>query len=314
MSPAELAVVPQSQVALSDGGMNPVVASLVEWAESARAAHSIATSLVETSFCPSAFKNKPNEATAAILAGAEVGLSPMAAMRAFDVIQGQAAPRAITQRAIVQSFGHDVWLVESTDTKAVVDGQRRGSPHVQRSTWTIQRATGLGLTGKDNWKKQPGAMLVARATAECCRMVASDAMLGVGYSSEELADGADPDVPVAAPARRTAKRAAPVETPEPSLVDPDPEPPVETEEEIAAEAATDQGDIPMITRAQVTKLNIQMQEAGFTDRDDKLRSLSLTLGREIASSNEVTKAEATALIDSLENGSYGIAEPPLDES
>lgn len=309
---AELAVVhPPTEVAVS-GGMNPIVGSLVEWAESARAAHQISLSLVDTSFVPAQFKGKPNEATAAILAGAEVGLSPMAALRSFDVISGVAAPRAITQRAVVQSQGHDVWVVEATDTKAVVEGQRRGSTHVQRSVWTVQRATALGLMSKDNWKKQPGAMLVARATAECCRMIASDAMLGIGYSSEEIADGID-DSPAAPAPRRTAKRSAPKpETPEPSLDD---EPAAETPEEKAAEAATGMQDEGAITPAQLTKLNIQLQENGFDDRDEKLRFLSLRLGRSIESSKDLSLDEASHLIDAFENGSWQEpVEPPLDES
>src|SRR5918997_833288 len=79
------------------------VQRLTEWAESARAAHQVAESLVRTAFVPEAFRNKAHEATAAILAGDEVGLSPMASLRAFDIIQGTAAPRAITHRAVVQS-------------------------------------------------------------------------------------------------------------------------------------------------------------------------------------------------------------------
>lgn len=298
----ELAVREDGTLVESTGGMNPVVGSLVEWAESARAAHTIAVSLVNTSFVPAAFRDKPNEATAAILAGAEVGLSPMAALRAFDVIQGTAAPRAITQRAIVQSQGHDVWVLESTDDKAVVEGQRRGSDKVQRSVWTIARATKLKLTGKDNWKNQPAAMLVARATSECCRLVASDAMLGIAYSSEELQDG--DDSPEATPRKRTAKRAAP----------PTPEPPLEPE---AAEAAPDvTADEDGITEPQLTKLNIQLQENGYDDRDEKLRYLSLTLGRVITSSRDLTHAEASRLIDAFEAGVeiVPVEEPPLDEA
>ncbi len=36
----------------------------------------------------------------------------------------------------------------------------------QTSVWTIERAQQMGLLGKDQWKKQPDAMLVARATSE----------------------------------------------------------------------------------------------------------------------------------------------------
>src|SRR4029077_20494647 len=86
----------------------PAARALVEWAQAAQAAHELAESLVRTSFAPEKFRGKPGEATAAILAGSEVGCSPMAALRAFDIIGGVATPRAITLRAIVQSLGHEI--------------------------------------------------------------------------------------------------------------------------------------------------------------------------------------------------------------
>lgn len=303
---------------LSASAFNPAVASLVEWAHSAKAANTIAQSLVTTSFVPEAFRGKANEATAAILAGAEVGLSPMAALRSFDVIQGVAAPRANTLRAVVQSQGHDVWVVESTETRAVVDGQRRGSSRVQRSVWSIDRAAKLKLTGKSNWQNQPQAMLVARATAECCRLVASDAILGLSaYSVEELVDGDDAasesTTTVSRP-RRTARRAPLVPVADEPTLDPDPD------SLDAAEAATDQGDDTdgdasdlTISDAQLTKLNIQLQENGYGDREEKLRYLTLTLGREIGSSKDLTRSEAHRLIEAFEQG-VEIAEPPLDEA
>ena len=160
------------------------VQRLGEWAQSADAAFRVAERLVQSAFVPVAFRGKPIEAAAAILAGSEVGLSPMAALRSFDVIQGQAAPRAITLRAVVQSFGHEVVVVESTATRCLMRGRRRGSSGWQQSLWTIDRAKDLGLTGKEGWKKQPTAMLVARATSEICRLVAADAILGIGYTTE----------------------------------------------------------------------------------------------------------------------------------
>lgn len=193
------------------------VQRLSEWATSAQAASAVAAELCRSSFVPDSFRGKPNEATAAILAGLEVGLQPMAALRSFDVIQGQAAARAITLRAIVQSHGHEVEVVESTATRCKVRGRRRGSDAWQEVTWTMDRARQLGVTNKPNWKNQPQAMLVARATSEICRLIASDAILGIAYSSEEIADGAgagvevpealtaDPDVP-GSPSAPTGKK------------------------------------------------------------------------------------------------------------
>lgn len=202
------------------------VQRLSDWATSAQAAMAVAEQLSRSSFVPESFRNKPGEATAAILAGLEVGLQPMAALRSFDVIQGQAAARAVTLRAIVQAQGHEIELVESTATRCKMRGRRRGADAWQEVTWTIDRARQLGVTGKANWKNQPQAMLVARCTSELARLIASDAILGIAYSSEEIADGAgagvevpavttaDPEAPGAATApvgkkRMSRKRSAP---------------------------------------------------------------------------------------------------------
>lgn len=204
------------------------VSPLAVWADSARRAASVAVSLAKTPFVPQSLRGNSPEVTAAnitaaILTGQEVGLEPMAALRSIDVIQGTPAMRAVALRALVQSAGHEVWVVEATTTRAVVEGRRRGEDRVQKSVWTMDRAKALGLAGKDNWRKQPQAMLVARATSELCRLIAADVILGVPYSVEELQDGDEHDETAAPrPARRTARR-KPVDAtplPEPELPEP----------------------------------------------------------------------------------------------
>jgi hypothetical protein len=267
------------------------VQRLADWAASAIAAHEVADSLVQTSFVPEAFKNKAHEATAAILAGAEVGLSPMASLRSFDIIGGTAAPRAITLRAIVQSQGHQVWVKESTATRAVVCGSRRGSNVTETSTWTIDRAKGLGLSNKDNWRKQPQAMLVARATSEVCRLVAADAILGIGYTVEELTDEpGTTGTPATQPTTRKMSRRKPIE-------------------QVIEEA--DPVDEP-ITNPQITKLHASFGDLGILDRDQKLAYASKVLDHPIDSSRDLTKAEAMRVIDALE-ADITAAVPSLNE-
>jgi hypothetical protein len=185
-----------------------VESGLVLWAQEARAAASIAVSLAKTAFVPASLRGRDDDTTAAqitaaILAGREVGLQPMAALRSIDIIQGTPAMRAVAIRALVQAAGHDVWVDSVTDDKAVVKGKRAGSDHEQASTWTMTRARNLNLASKDNWKKQPQAMLVARATSEVCRLIASDVLLGMPYSIEELLDQ---DEATETPKPRKAKR------------------------------------------------------------------------------------------------------------
>lgn len=199
---------------------------LSSWAADAHEIAKVAVNLAKTAFVPSSYNRDPAQITAAILTGIEVGLKPMAALRAIDIIQGTPALKAVAMRALAQSAGHEIWVEEATETRAIVCGRRKGSDHVERSVWTIDRATKLGLAGKDNWRKQPGAMLIARATSELVRLIAADVVLGVPYSSEELADDSTPmalEQPVK-PARKTIKRA-----PLPATVDPPLDEPVTAE-------------------------------------------------------------------------------------
>jgi hypothetical protein len=214
-----------TEVAIHNGHGDYAPSVLMQWALDAAEAHKIAQSLVKTAFVPDSMRGKPDEATAAILTGQEIGLQPMAALRSIDIIAGTPAMRANTMRGLVQSKGHRITLVESTATRAVVEGQRKGESVIQKSVWTMERAKGLGLAGKDNWRKQPIAMLVARASSECCRLTASDVLMGIPYSVEELEDGPTLEVVAApAPVKRTARR-KPLEVAE--LPEPDPQPALE---------------------------------------------------------------------------------------
>lgn len=294
---------PTQQVALIDYQAR-AVHRLAEWVQSADAAFSVARRLVQSSFVPQQYRPKNNspeaieaaaiESTAAILAGLEIGMSPMASLRAFDNILGTAAPKALTLRAIVQSFGHEMELVESTATRAIMRGRRRGATTWQTVTWTFDRAKDLGLTGKDQWKKQPGTMLVARCTSELSRLIAADAILGIGYTSEEITDGADESVPVEyaaepqaepepeKPATRRMSRAKPSA--------PEPDEPTEPE----SSAGPD-----MITEPQSKKMHAQFRERGL-DRDEALDYCGGVVGHSITTTKELTKAEASQVIDDLE--------------
>jgi hypothetical protein len=171
---------------------------LVQWAYEARQAGLIAKSLAHTSFVPASLRGKPQDVTAAILAGQELGLQPMASLRSMDVIQGTPALRAHAMRGLVQSKGHSVQVLESTPDLCKMRGRRKGEDEWQEVTWTIKRATDLGLTGKSEWKKQPQTMLVARATGEICRLIAADVLFAMPYAAEEL------DRSESAPAATTA--------------------------------------------------------------------------------------------------------------
>jgi hypothetical protein len=284
---------------IAETSKTEAVQRLATWAQSAQAAYEVATRLSQTSFVPEAFRGAPADATAAILAGSEVGLSPMASLRAFDIIQGTAAPRALTLRAVAQANGCDIEVVEATETRCKVRCRRRGGAW-QEVVWTIDRAKRLNLTGKKNWRDQPQAMLIARATAEAARIVAADAILGLngGYAIEEIDNGADePTVTMSRDKPRTVRRAQPAPEPEPELEPTEPEP--------------ETGD--GVTSNQLKKIGAAMRDRGLTERADALAYVAGVIGRDIASRNELTKAEAHKVIDALEADTVQEAEPAADE-
>ena len=260
---------------------DPTGGRLIAWADAASAANSLARALATTAFVPATMRN-PGDATAAILMGDELGLTPLAALRSIYVVHGAPALYARTMVALAQSRGHQVWTETSSDQSVTVCGQRRGSTHVEKSTWTLARATKAGYTGNKKYASNPQEMLYSKAAAEVCRKIAADVLAAVPYTVEdiELAEPATVTV-VREPGPRTVKRRAP-EPVEPEL----PEPVVEPEPEPA-------------TRTQVTRLNIAMKELGIEDRESKLAWLSSHIGRRIESSNDLTRDEASRVIDTI---------------
>ena len=163
----------------------PESSALLLWAQEARQAAAVAQSIAKTSFAGQ-LRDKPEEVTAVILAGNELGLKPMAALKSIDIIQGTPALRAHAMRALVLAAGHEIELVESSPENCLMRGRRKGSERWQEVEWTLQRAAQMKLTDKPEWKKQPQTMLVARATGEICRLIAADVLHGMPYAAEEI--------------------------------------------------------------------------------------------------------------------------------
>ncbi len=272
---------------------SPTGGRLVAWAEALGAAHQLGTALCGTAFVPAAFRGKPEDAAAAILFGDELGLTPAQALRSVFVIGGQPSMYARVMAAIVLAAGHEVWTESKSDSEVVVCGRRRGSQHVITEKWTTARAQKAGYTSNKKYSTDPQSMLYARALADVCRQIAPDALAGISYTVEEmeLAESAPTvtvqraDTPAPQPKRVVQRKpVAPVVVEDPPLDD-EPEP--ESAEE-------------MVTSAQLKRIGADMRSQGMTDRADALAYVSSVVGRDIASRNELTRAEAGRLIEALE--------------
>lgn len=307
------------------------VAQLMQHAEAMNVAYELADKMCGTSLVPAIYRGKPEDGTAAILYGAELGLNPIQSLQQIFVVHGMPAIYARTMVALMKSKGHKVWTVESSDESVTVAAQRENESHVETSTWTIERARQAGyipevdertgklktnergkLIGNEKYLKDPQAMLYAKAASEVCRKIAPDVLLGIAYTREELE--LEYPEPVRAKAERVTagpKRgmagladslgvgaASDSSTePEPAQVSAsEPGEKVDTAAD-SAPAATE----PLCTRAQQQKLAILLDNEKVGDRAAKLAYLQDTFGRTFTSSKELTKTEASGLIDYLEN-------------
>lgn len=152
-------------------------------------AYELAEKIAGTEFVPSALRNKPDAVLAAILTGHELGIGPMQSLAKIHVIEGRPAMAAELMRALVLAGGHDLWVIESNATRCTMGAKRAGSSREATFTWTMDDAKRAGLDGRQNWRKYPRAMLLARCTSEVIRAVFPDVVSGVSYSTEELSDG-----------------------------------------------------------------------------------------------------------------------------
>ena len=174
---------------------------LTRQAEAMGAAHKLATVLANTQMVPQIYRGKPDDAAAAILYGAEVGLKPQQALQQVFVVHGQPAIYARTMVALLKAKGYRFETIESTDEAVTV---RATSPRgeVEEATWTIDRAKKAGYTSNKKYSTDPQAMLYSKAASEVSRKIAPDVLLGIRYSAEDL----ELEQPVRATATRTDRR------------------------------------------------------------------------------------------------------------
>ena len=294
----------------------------------------IAQHIGGTDFVPVGLRNNPAAITAALLYGDEVGLGPMQSLAKIAVINGRPTLAAEAQRALILQAGHDLWIEEATVTRCTVCGRRRGSDQVSRVTWTLDDAKRAGIGGKQPWRAYPRQMLLARASAELARAVFADAIGGMA-ATEELAEGdeAEPNgVAETKPAGTTRRRQrasiaaashpASFADPAPKEVQPE-EPPLPGDDgpqpfaddagasNAAAHGGGDVGppdDAPVaasdeaesISDEQLKLLMLLLREHGFTGREHRLAWATVHVGRHITTSKDLTRSEASHLIDLLQ--------------
>ncbi len=171
----------------------------------------LASRVHQTPFVPKAMQGKPEHVLACVLYGNELGLGPMQSLNSIHIIEGRAAASPELMRALVAKAGHRIDVTENTNTACTMKGSRVDTGAEATVRWTLDDAKNANLSGKDNWKKYPRAMLAARATSELCRLLFPDVIAGLSYTPEEVES--INDAGIVTPPRRQAEEspAPPVE-------------------------------------------------------------------------------------------------------
>lgn len=125
----------------------------------------------------------PEQAIALMLVAQAEGQHPATIAQDYDIIQGKATRKTHSVLARFQAAGGSVAWHALTAEKADATFSHPSGGSV-RMEWTFEQARKVGLTGKDNWKNYPRAMLRARCIAEGVRAVYPAAIGGMLVAEE----------------------------------------------------------------------------------------------------------------------------------
>ena len=150
------------------------------------AAVKVAATLAKSNIVPAHFKNRPEDVFAALVLGAELGFSPMAALNSIVMIQGNATLKAQTMLAIARAKIKDLSVSIKEDKGSVLVTIKRGDDSYT-AVWNDEKAAAMGLLHKDNYKKQKATMLRWRALSEALKIMCSDVLMGLN-TLEEMQD------------------------------------------------------------------------------------------------------------------------------
>lgn len=250
-----------------------------------QAAIDYAERLAYSGLIPDVYQGRPANILWAMEYGRTLGLSTLAAINGVNVIKGKPTASAGLIGALVRRAGHKLRVgYDAATMTGWAEIVRCDDPEfVFRSQWDLERAVEAELcTIKDGrpfavdskgntlpWKKFYPSMVKARATTEVARDACEEVLFGLHYTPEEMGAEVDED-------------GAPV-----------PQAPRE-------QAAAEQDGPPLATKPQKTKLAILCKEKrGVNERAERLAVVCEVIGREIASSDELTLAEASRAIEIL---------------
>lgn len=138
----------------------------------------------------------PDEATSAcaiaIMAGAELGLTPLMSLRSYAVINGRPALWGDGLKAVVRQSGRCEYIRTGSDqAMGWCEAKRSDTGEVKRVEFTIEQAKRANLTTKTGpWKEgYADVMMERRATNRCLNDLFADVLGGIVDAQEAMDDG-----------------------------------------------------------------------------------------------------------------------------
>lgn len=257
------------------------------------------SALSASSIIPRDYQNSPANVLVAIGYAQALGEHPIAALTDVYIVKGRPSMSATMMHRRAIEAGHRV-RVTASPTEAVASVWRKDDPDYEHTvTWTLERAKSSGVAGTDTWKKFPSAMLRSRAISEVCRLACPEVLGAVKYTPDEIG-GSFADTPEQAPAdppQATTKVSR--RKPEPEPVDAEVVPENTDADTHGQDELREAITADLITDAQMKKLCATFQERGIPV--DDYPGISHAIGREVTSKKQITRDEATRLIDQLSN-------------
>ena len=127
---------------------------------------------------------RPEQVVAIMLRGRELGIGPMEALTAINVISGKVTSSTQLMLALIYRSGQleDI-IMERSDPSKVTMKRRGMTPHTVAFGRTD--AAAMGLLNRDTYKKFPEVIYLWRCIAMCARVVFPD-IVGAVYSPDEL--------------------------------------------------------------------------------------------------------------------------------
>ena len=131
------------------------------------------------------------QAVVKILAGKELGISPLESMNSFFFVNSKIAmPSRLMAALVKRSKSYDYSIDKIDDAECIlsfhrlVDGKKE---EIGKSSFTFKDGAKAGLVNKDNWKNYPRNCLFARALSNGVRWYCPEIVCGF-YTVEEVED------------------------------------------------------------------------------------------------------------------------------